>query len=341
MTSDRRPHGFTLVELLVVIAIIGILIAMLLPAVQAAREAARRMKCANNLHNLAIASLNYESSFHCFATARIRAGGSVAQQCVWSTQARIIRFLEGNTVAQFIDFERYPNPDNSPARFETVSTFLCPSDFNRLKDATWHPHSSWGKNNYKVCTGNEVGIWSSDMGVEQANGVFVTNLFVSLNDVTDGTSKTAMISEAKLGDGDPNHIEIPGDWFRISTSNRTKDAVYQACMSVAPATGTSSQGSQSGQNWVWGNYNTTRYNHVMGPNDKSCVRASGTIDFSSGWSAVNDNGGATTASSWHPDGVNLALVDGSVRFVSDRIDINIWWALGSCDGQEVISDSDW
>jgi prepilin-type N-terminal cleavage/methylation domain-containing protein/prepilin-type processing-associated H-X9-DG protein len=333
----RHPsNGFTLVELLVVIAIIGILIALLLPAVQAAREAARRISCSNNLHNIAIASLNYESSFHRFATGRIKEVGTAVHACYWSTQARLIPYLEQEGTDTLLDFSQYP--DYSPCRLLTIATFRCPSDFNRLGDFTSHPHSSWGKNNYKCSTGNDVGIWNGTVGIEQANGVFVTNEFIALSDITDGLSKTAMFSEAVLGDGDVDSIEMPGDWFAISPGNTSRQDVYDACIAVTPSTGPNEQGSQSGQNWVWGNYNTTRYNHIMLPNSHSCVRASGVIDKANGWSLVNDAGGATTASSRHPSGVNVAMCDGNVRFISDDVNLAIWWALGSRDGGERVPD---
>ena len=285
--------------------------------------------------------MQYESAYGAFATGRIIKGGDVDKSCVWSTQARILPYLEEEGANAIVDFEKHPNPDNSPARLLEIKTFRCPSDINRLADFPGHRHSSWGKNNYKCCTGNMPGIWDESAGEEAANGIFITNVFIALRDISDGTTKTAMMAEAKIGDGNANHIEIPGDWFRIDTSNTTRAQVYEACMNVVPQTGLSNQGSQSGQNWVWGNYNTTRYNHIMLPNDKSCVRASGTIDETSGWSVVNNGGGATTASSWHPGGVNVAMADGSVKFVEEHIDIVIWQGLGSIADGEVIPDSGW
>jgi prepilin-type N-terminal cleavage/methylation domain-containing protein/prepilin-type processing-associated H-X9-DG protein len=334
----RRPSGFTLVELLVVIAIIGVLVALLLPAVQAAREAARRMHCANNIHQMALAALNYESRYHRFPTGRIRkvtVGSQVTvADCQWSVHARLLPDLEEKGLVLITDFSIYI--DYSPARLVKVKTFLCPSDINRLDDYPNHAHYGWGRNNYRCCTGSEPGQWNGTE--ERANGIFVTNEFIGLGDVTDGASNTAMFSEAVLGDGNVNRVEVPGDCFAIASSNNSREQIYSACMAVTPAAGASVQGSQSGQNWSFGNYNTTRYNHIMPPNEKSCVRSTGgNIDQTGGWSMVNDNGGAIAASSRHPGGVNMATADGSVRFVDNDVNVNIWWALGSRDGDEVIS----
>ena len=100
------------------------------------------------------------------------------------------------------------------------------------------------------------------------------------------------------------------DWFRISNSATTRAAVYNACRNVNPQTGSSNQISRSGRNWTWGNYIPTRYNHVMPPNSRSCSRGSGgRLD-----AKVNNAGGATTASSYHPTGVNLALATVKARY---------------------------
>jgi prepilin-type processing-associated H-X9-DG protein len=109
--------------------------------------------------------------------------------------------------------------------------------------------------------------------------------------------------------------------------------VYTACLAVNPYTMNTkqSQFSKSGRNWVRGNYVTTRYNHIMPPNERSCSRKDGGASLGV---SVNDNGGATTASSRHSGGVNLARVDGSIQFVADNIHLDAWRALGSRDGGE-------
>jgi len=329
-----RSSGFTLVELLVVIAIIGILIALLLPAVQQAREAGRKSQCTNNLRQLGIAAHHYHEALECFPPGRLRG------QHLWSQHARLLPYLELDNIYKLIDFNVSPNPgsshkkhdDHLTARTAQIPTFRCPSDINRMTSNDSHNHRGWGKNNYKANAGSGTGQWAS--GNEKSNGIFLTNEVVREADIRDGTSNTALFAEAVLGDADVNRIEIPGDWFRISESNNTRQEVYNACMNVTPTLGKPHQIARSGRNWVYGNYIPTRYNHVMPPNMQSCARrdtTSGNLD-----ATVNDKGGATTASSRHPGGVNVVLADGSTRFVNEQIEHEIWWWVGGRNDGEVV-----
>ena len=332
--SRIASRGFTLVELLVVIAIIGVLVALLLPAIQAARESGRRSQCLNNVRQLAVAALNYEQ-----AHRRLPAGRVVPRP--WSQYVRLLPYIEQSVVYGMVDFnEKIKDEQFDALRRQQMDVFLCPSDpDDRLQDlgdeeAQW----DWGRNSYRGNSGNDVGqmtgAGSPAEQVEQNNGVFVTNRWIKLAEVTDGTSRTAMFSEMVRGDGDDVNVEVPGDWFRISEGNLTTQQVYTACLAIAPYTMNTkqSQFSKSGRNWVRGNYVTTRYNHIMPPNERSCARKDGGGGLGV---SVNDNGGATTASSRHVAGVNLARVDGSVQFVADDIDRYAWQALGSRDGDEL------
>ncbi len=323
-----RFLGFTLVELLVVIAILGVLIALLLPAVQSAREASRRISCANNLKQLGLAALNYEECNGAFPPGRLSQGDEKR----WSQHARLLPHLEKGNI--HIDFKQSPgNSANKPARTSTFSVLRCPSDYNRMDTTYKKNHYGWGKNNYKANAGNDTGQMVN--GVEQNNGVFKTDKAVSISKIGDGTSNTALFAEAVLGDANDQVSETPGDWFRISEAYTTREQVYKACMNVTPRPGAANQICRSGRNWTWGNYIPSRYNHVMPPNRESCARnnrTSGDLDAS-----VNDRGGATTASSRHPAGLNMVCVDGSTRFINDNIDINVWWAMGSVNGDERIS----
>jgi len=336
--NSRQPRcAFTLVELLVVIAIIGILIALLLPAVQAAREAARRINCATNLHNLALAALNYESAQGAFPLGRmIKVNATSGTDWHrWSEFARMLPYTEETHIASRIDFSEDMSSASSGAsvvRDLQPHILLCPSDYNRLNDAGHQV--TWGRINYKGTAGNSPGDWDASSRIENSNGIFKANCLTRVSDVTDGVSQTAMISEAVIGDGDDSKVDIPGDWFGISVSNKTLPVVYQLCLSANPAS--CGQHSRSGRTWIYASFVCTRYNHIMPPNKRSCVcgGGGGSIDQS----AVNNNGGATTVSSRHPGGVNLVTADGATHFIDDGIDLQIWWAMGSIDGGETVPD---
>ncbi len=355
----RSAHcGFTLVELLVVIAIIGILVALLLPAIQAAREAARRSQCTNNLRQLCLAALNYESSKKEFPYGRkegtiTKPDGTVGAVSQWGHLALILPYAEESAAYGLIDFTQ--GSGTGDAKKQKIAMFSCPSDSgeDRMNSTTCaQTDGSWldvGRTNYHGNGGSDTG-QTVALGVpspppkeptdlelqyrENNNGIFVTNRAIKIRQITDGTSHTALYSEARLGDGDNNLVEAPADWFRLGGTGQSASAVYTQCMAVNPSLykGTN-QFSCRGRNWVHGDYTTSRYNHLMPPNGKSCSQSStGTLNAI----PINEDGGATTASSRHSGGVNMACADGSTHFVADSIDILVWQALGSRNGEEVV-----
>ena len=338
-------RGFSLVELLVVIAIISLLASLLLPAVQAVRESARRVECGNKIRQLALAVQQHVAGYDEFPT------GKLALDEEWSQHAQILPYLEQQSLFTTIDFEKRAT---QKVRRTHVAAFLCPSDFDRMTDAD-NARTQVGnaRNSYKANAGNQPrdGLITrpqlnaagnpvlADDGtplreIDEArsfrenNGLFLTGVSIRVAHVLDGLSNTALFAEARIGDGDDLQVEEPGDWFRIdlaANAARDRQRVYDACRQAAPQAGHAQQESFSGRNWVWGNYFPTRYNHVMPPNTRSCARAnSGGNDL-----VINGDGSATTASSRHAGGVSLALADGSTRFLADGIDHVVWWALGS------------
>ena len=313
--SRRRRSGFTLIELLVVIAIIAILIALLLPAVQQAREAARRSQCKNNLKQLGLAIHNYHDNFQCFPLADVK--GAVNDV---SAHARLLPAIDQAPLYNMVNFNvDYNHVSNDPARLATVPAFLCPSNVDSL------PGSLGGRNNYYWNAGNGIVMYDSGLtGQPPANGVIYHTRRIKFSDVTDGLSNTAAMSEKLTGDGS-NGVSTPKtDTYRPGTYPNTADEATQQC-NATDVTNLSLQGySNVGAPWLQQYHSTNQYNHVLPPNGRSCMYPPGRI--------------ATTANSQHVGGVHLLLCDGSVRFVSDNVDIGNWRAIGSIGSGEVVSE---
>jgi prepilin-type N-terminal cleavage/methylation domain-containing protein len=355
MNGESASHrGFTLVELLVVIAIIGVLVALLLPAIQAAREAARRTQCTNNLRQISVAALNYESARHAFPLGRQKGIDSDGKDIShWGHTALILPYVEAAESYDLVDFDdRSIKTSDTPVRLHKFSFFMCPSDYEDRMNTTTCTVGNWwrdaGRTNYRGNGGSDPGVAYEVPAAtgppakdfrENNNGIYITNRAVSLKQVTDGSSHTALYCELVLGDGDRQVTEIPGDWLYISGTSQSAKDVYGACVGITNAsfyTG-SVQYPCSGRNWVNGDYGTTRYNHVMPPNTLSCSQSSGGANLTA--NEVNDDGSATTASSRHSGGVNMSCADGSTHFVSDDIDRFVWSALGSRNGEDSASDA--
>lgn len=337
---SERP-AFTLVELLVVIAIIGVLVGLLLPAVQAAREAARRMQCSNNIRQWALAVHNYEATFKSLPIGRIDPAQGGYR---WSFQASALPYIEQGNIFNTLDFSN-PNAINDRRITDAIiAQNLCPSDPDLMTDAADPGNDvGRGRTNYRANGGNDTGWILSGSAIniaasaERNNGLFVTNQKIRLRDVVDGLSNTAMLSEAIKGDGSQKRTSIPGDYFVVpygpaDPTPPDRLLLYQACANLQPTSSTE-QWSYAGRYWYIGNYAVSRYNHLMPPNSKSCITSgSGATNV-----RMNYKGAATTASSRHGGGVGLATGDAAVHYLSGNIDINAWWALGSRDGADSIA----
>jgi prepilin-type N-terminal cleavage/methylation domain-containing protein len=315
----RRRRAFTLIELLVVIAIIGVLVSLLLPAVQQAREAARRTQCRNNLKQIALAIHNYADAHRAFPLCLSSAAKGI------SVHTYLLPFIDQSPLYNLVNFNvAWDNVGNDIPRAMIVPTFLCPSDSSAGIPA------GWAGTNYRASQGSEIlygqpstVVGNSNYGMPAPNGVFVPSKVVQVAEIRDGMSNTAAFSEHQLGDFN-NSISSPTDTFRPGTYPTTPDEAVLQCRTMDP-TNLSLQGvSNVGAPWLQAYHSTTQYFHVSGPNSRSCMFPPGRIQ--------------TTAASYHVGGVHVALCDGSVRFVSDNVNLATWRALGSKAGSEVLGE---
>jgi prepilin-type N-terminal cleavage/methylation domain-containing protein/prepilin-type processing-associated H-X9-DG protein len=321
-----RRAAFTLIELLVVIAIIAVLIALLLPAVQSAREAARRAQCVNNLKQIGLAMHNYHDSVSCFPMSMgfDAPGFGYPEPVSYSGLSMLLPFLEQSVTYNSINYSIHrADPGNNTALATSVSSFVCPTDPQKNL-----PPGQAGEN-YHPNSGNTINYvwgvsdpWNFNTSLPPFNGVFYPVSSTRVADITDGTSNTAGFSEMGLGDMSNAIATERTDQFWTQTWPSTREQAISDCQSF-PALNLSFQGlSTDGVPWLEGS-TSAMYNHVNTPNKRSCIFPPGRI--------------MNTANSYHPGGVNLAMCDGSVRFVKESVGLPTWRALGSRNGGEVLS----
>lgn len=309
LTRTRQPcSGFTLIELLVVVAVIGLVAALLLSAIQMAREAARRASCVDHLHQIGLAVSTYESAM-----------GVLPLNARFSPHSQILPFLEQPAVYDAINFSVSADGslENSTARQIRLTAFICPSGPLPLGRTGWTSYAA------------NCGV-GFDVYGHRSNGAFpvaaADRTSFGFRDFTDGTSTTAAFSEWCVGDPDapldPKRgvIKTP-----VPMSGNVFDRCTAACQEPIPPL-VAAAGWIKGSDWLPSVWGMTQYNHTLGINGRTCK--CGTLAQ-----------GAWTAGSHHPGGANVSFVDGHVSFVHETTSLQTWRSLGSRNGGEVVRNS--
>jgi prepilin-type N-terminal cleavage/methylation domain-containing protein/prepilin-type processing-associated H-X9-DG protein len=326
-----RQKGFTLVELLVVIAIIGILVALLLPAIQAAREAARRSQCINNLKQVVLAYQNYHDSMKTFPRFAFKPP-AYGEWEGYSAHAQILPYIEQQALFDQLTIEsnnfylRWH--ENGAAnglntvRASDLPAFLCPSDRR-------FPSIAVGRESGRGCNyAGSMGVSLSWTNNTLQNGMFRRTMETRMADVLDGTSSTVMVSEILAGDND-NTIYRVGEVCMTAAGPGSVNLTTVANWAQTNCLPTAHL-STNGNNWLAPLPTQTIFNMVATPNWQFP-----TCEYSpSGYAADRD--GVFPARSRHPGGVNSAYVDGSVAFLTDDIDAALYQALGTREGGEAV-----
>jgi prepilin-type N-terminal cleavage/methylation domain-containing protein/prepilin-type processing-associated H-X9-DG protein len=380
----KKPaaNGFTLVELLVVIAIIGVLVALLLPAVQAAREAARRTQCINNVKQMGLAAANYESGKGYFPPGRLipdwsrngaeQGGSSYAniqpndKTGFYSVHIWLLPYMEASNVFNLINFDvahqkimedasGNPANNNYTAYATAQNMFICPSDPNTDRIIS--------ENNYRSNFGGSLpsggarssGVYtprSTDTFDCGGNGAFsIGKVGLKAKSYVDGLSKTAFFAERTKGTAQNENNNVPTLSDVVTTPGRGSfdeptfavQAFFDDCAKYQPAisgfnnpySGRFSPGATPGpiysNGWPFAGYDCTQYNHIAPPNWEhfDCGNISGYPDRP-------DEMAIVAARSEHSGTVNVAFGDGHTAIINNDIDINVWRALGSRNGEETI-----
>jgi prepilin-type N-terminal cleavage/methylation domain-containing protein/prepilin-type processing-associated H-X9-DG protein len=350
MDDTRRRHGFTLVELLVVIAIIGVLVALLLPAVQSAREAARRMQCSNHQKQIGLALHNYHDVNNRFPYLRGGRNNPSNRGGDYHGLVSMLPYFEQGPRYDRVmaDSPQNPYTDGYVGWQGTLTVLLCPSSPAPMNAK--YPHLPQRSYHFSVGTtiinnyaGDTNGLFCYQTnGATSANGWTGSNLQKAFKDVVDGTSNTVAVSETGMGVPAGSQTIFGQSVYSISATQL--DSNPSLCLATASnrlyLPGKTISAWTTGNLWAFGHPHWGAFNTILPPNSPSCY---------DGGANPSNASGLFSAGSMHPGGVVVGMADGSVRFINQSIycgnygasptrNYGTWGALGTINGGETLGE---
>lgn len=325
--------GFTIVELLVSLGIISLLMALLLPAVQSARESSRRIECMNRLKQIMLGTDAFASNRQHYP--EYSSGGVDAQGRLHGNVCplvEILPYIDQADVYHRMNRENWHgaydaygsgllySPQNEEFVKHTISLYQCPSDQNRPGSSNYRANMGTGADSY---TNRPAPPFDACFDPNNGNGAFEMMKELQPRDFTDGLSNTAIYSERVIGDGNGAQLDPWRDYSQVDDSwpHCTAGELQSTCQTIS---GIAKQhASFGGHTWLFASKSHTAYDHILPPNSRipDCAHDGTAIP-----SATNS---AISARSQHPGIVSVAWGDGSVRAISEQVDLNVWREQGS------------